>query len=487
MNDVRRHHRSGSARSPPELSRQTPGLSAKLRGAITVALLLLLVLRAHAAANADIAAVVSREGAVLVTVTATTRRAVFPDEGDDDVPPVGGASAHGGGEPSLLPLHERPNRSVASGFVISADGYILTSAHAVSGSDELSVHLADGRELEGKLVGADARTDVALLKVTATGLPAATIGDSRKLVVGEWVAALGAPFGLEASVTAGIVSARRYFSAGGGVAFIQTDVVTNPGSSGGPLFNLRGEVVGMNSMIYSSSGGYMGVSFALPIETAMDVARQLRASGRIVRGQLGIPVQEVSLGIAQAFGRMRGGGAIVTRVDAGSAAGRSGLEMGDILLGIGGPTELSYAELQRLIAATPPGTVLELEVWRANRVRRVRFEVQAAIDTAASGEPADPVAAPGDVLGLVLEDLPAARARASAEGGVVVRESRGQALRGGITEDDIILRLNESATPRLADYRAALSRLPEGAPVALLIVRDGARAYFPLGPVFRAP
>jgi serine protease Do len=253
---------------------------------------------------------------------------------------------------------QSPTRNQASGIIISADGYILTSAHVVTNIEAASVVLADSREFKGRVIGLDVRSDVALIKIDATGLTAARIGDPRRLAIGDWVAAIGATFGFEATVTAGIVSARRFFPGGLGVSFIQTDVATNPGSSGGPLFNLEGDVVGMSSMVYTSSGGYMGVSFALPIDVAMDVADRLRTEGRVVRGQLGARVQAVTLGLARAFGRTDAAGALVTRVDRGSAAERAGLRAGDIVLTAGDRKEMSYAELQKAVAATAPGTRL---------------------------------------------------------------------------------------------------------------------------------
>ncbi len=438
---------------------------------------------AASGAMPNFASYVSREEAVVVSIRAVAPWQPFfgDDDGEDDLPSNGMISPVRA-RVDRVAFDQAPTRSQASGIVISADGYILTSAHAVTDIEVASVVLADGREFSGRVVGLDTRSDVALMKIEATGLTVARIGDPARLVVGDWVAAIGAPFGFDATITAGIVSARRYFPGGLGVSFIQSDVATNPGSSGGPLFNLDGEVVGMSSTVYTSSGGYMGVSFALPIDVAMDVAHRLRTQGRVVRGQLGARVQAVTLGLARAFGRTDTAGALVTRVDRDSAAERAGLRAGDIVLGVGDRMEISYAELQKAVAATAPGTRLPLAVWRAGALHRAMIDI-AALD---SGSPPVPqeVPARGDRLGLVVAESPA-RVESLLPGGsrLEVRESHGAALRAGIGTGDVVLAVNDVPTNRLGSYQAALARIAPDAYVALLVMRQGRLQYFALGPL----
>ena len=316
----------------------------------TAALLFQAVLAAGLGAVAtapDIASYVSREEAVVVSIKTVAQWSPFEGEYDDDDPLLSDGTATPVREAPRRPVFDQaPTRNQASGIVISADGYILTNAHVVTNIEGASVVLADGREFEGRVVGLDLRSDVALLKIETTGLIAARVGDPARLSVGDWVVAIGAPFGFEATVTAGIVSARRFFPGGLGVSYIQTDVATNPGSSGGALFNLEGDVVGMNSMVYTSSGGYMGVSFALPIDVAIDIADRLRTHGRVVRGQLGARVQQVTFALARAFGRSDAAGALVTRIDRGSAAEQAGLKTGDIIVSVGERRAMSFGELQ---------------------------------------------------------------------------------------------------------------------------------------------
>ncbi|HSC62524.1 MAG TPA: trypsin-like peptidase domain-containing protein, partial [Caldimonas sp.] len=296
--------------------RRRRGAIVALRGvavAIAVAVVGDIAIAAGSALPAppDFVSYVSREEAVVVSIRTVAPWVPVTGDGDIDDPLLSeGAAAPVREAPRKPAFDQAPTRNQASGIVISADGHILTSAHVVTDIEGATVVLADGREFNARVIGLDILSDVALLKIDATGLTAARIGDPSRLAVGDWVAAIGAPFGFDATVTAGIVSARRFFPGGLGVSFIQTDVATNPGSSGGPLFNLHGEVVGMSAMVYTSSGGFMGVSFALPIDVAMDVAQRLRTQGRVVRGQLGARIQEVTLGLARAFGRNDGAGAL---------------------------------------------------------------------------------------------------------------------------------------------------------------------------------
>ena len=446
----------------------------------TLLLACMLPLRATAAPGGapppDFSAYVSREESIVVsiaTVTLARRAADIEDEpsADDALVPIA---------PSGIGtvLERRPVRGLASGIIVSSDGQIVTSAHAVAGARELTVRLADGREYVGRVLGSDDLSDVALVKIEAEGLPQASLGNPNDVAVGDWVSAVGSPFGLDASVTAGIVSAKRLLPGTGGISFIQTDVAVNPGSSGSPLFNLRGQVIGMNSMVYTTSGGYQGVSFALPIDVVMRIAEQLRASGQVVRGQLGLSVQEVTPGLAQAFGLDRVIGALVVRVAAGSKADIAGVHVGDIVLGVGDEPEMRYAEIQRRVEEHAPGTAIGLTVWRERKLRAVAIEVTATT-TPSAGAVSIPVA--GDRLGIVLSQTHESGDPWRMENGVEVRESHGMALRAGIAPGDRILSVNERPVRGIADYRAALERLQANGYVALLIWRDGTVRFFALG------
>jgi serine protease Do len=435
-----------------------------------------------APAMPDFASHVSREEAVVVSIKTVAPWSPFTGEDDSEDPLLFDGSAKPVREPARKHAFDQsPTRNQASGIVISADGYIVTSAHVVTGITAASVVLADGREFKGRVVGLDLPSDVALMKIDASGLAAARIGDPGRLAVGDWVAAIGAPFGFDASVTAGIVSARRLLPGALGVSFIQTDVATNPGSSGGPLFNLEGDVVGMNSMVYTSSGGYMGVSFALPIDVAMDVASHLRSQGRVVRGHLGARVQEMTVGLARAFGRSDATGALVTRVVPRSPAERAGLRTGDIVLAAGDSEAMSYPELQQAVAATPPGTRLRLTVWRGGAPRTIAVTVEAF----KSGAPPVPEEEPirGDRLGLVVVESPTGSDPLFGKAPrLEVREAHGAALRAGIGAGDVIVALNDVPLVRLALYQAELAQIRADAYVAVLIMRQGRFQYFALAP-----
>jgi serine protease Do len=303
-------------------------------------------------------------------------------------------------------------RSLGSGFVITADGYLLTNAHVVEGAEEINVRLTDKREFKAKVIGSDKRTDVALIKIEATGLPVVRFGDPVKLKVGEWVVAIGSPFGFENSVTAGIVSAKgRSLPQENFVPFIQTDVAINPGNSGGPLFNMRGEVVGINSQIYSRTGGFMGLSFAIPIDVALDVQRQLRDKGRVSRGRIGVVIQEVTRDIATSFGLDRPRGALVNSVEKGSPADKAGFEATDIITRFDGKLVESSSDLPRIVGATRPGTQVQAEVWRKGATKNLSITVGelkedplAAREAPRGPKPAEQAA---NRLGLVVSELSA--------------------------------------------------------------------------------
>src|SRR5438132_10961166 len=299
------------------------------------------------------------------------------------------------------PAPRSESRSLGSGFVISQDGYVLTNAHVVEGADEITVKFTDKRELKAKLIGADKRTDIALLKIETTApLPAVRFGDPAKLKVGEWVVAIGSPFGFENTVTAGIVSAKgRSLPQENFVPFIQTDVAINPGNSGGPLFNMRGEVVGINSQIYSRTGGFMGLSFAIPADVALDVQKQLKDKGRVARGRIGVVIQEVTRDLATSFGLERPRGALVNSVEKGSPADKAGIEASDIIIGFDGKPVENSSDLPRRVGSTRPGSQAAVEVWRKGAARKLSITVGelqeeriAARDTPRSQKPPETLA-----------------------------------------------------------------------------------------------
>ncbi len=360
-------------------------------------------------------------------------------------------------------------RSLGSGFVIDKSGYIVTNAHLVAEGGEIRVRLADRREFEARLVGHDATSDIALLKIEASDLPVLRIGDPAKLRPGEWVAAIGSPFGLERSVTAGIVSAvRRTLPEESFVPFIQTDVAVNPGNSGGPLFNLRGEVVGVNSLIYSETGGYMGLSFAIPIDVAMEVVAQLRAHGKVTRGRIGVRLQEVSADLARALKLPRAAGALVVEVFKGGPAERAALRPGDVVVRFAGTPVESDADLVRLTARAQPGTAVEVELLRFGAPLAVRMR----IDEARIAAPMPAATPDKELLGLQL---------APRKGdGLLVERARDAGQRAGLLRGDVILSVNGRDVSGLQDFHGELASAGKGATVALLVQRGGARQFLPL-------
>lgn len=383
---------------------------------------------------------------------------------------------------------EFENKSLGSGFVISQDGYILTNAHVVDGADEVIVKLNDKRELKAKVIGSDRRTDVALIKIEATGLPAVRLGDPNKLRVGEWVVAIGSPFGFESSVTAGIVSAKgRSLPQENYVPFIQTDVAINPGNSGGPLFNLAGEVVGVNSQIYSQSGGYQGVSFSIPIDVAAKVARQLRDSGAVTRGWLGVVVQEVDRDLAQQFGMDKAEGALVARVLPESPAARAGLREGDVILRYNGEPLPSSSSLPHMVGITDPGEVATLDVVRAGKELKIKIDVgtlRAEATAQPEGEPAEArPETPDTALGMAVRPL-TVEERNSAQvvsGGLMVTEVRdGPAARAGVRTGDILVQLAGQEVDTLARFAEVVDRLTPGQTVPVLVQRRSAPLFLAL-------
>ncbi|PPD12810.1 DegQ family serine endoprotease [Methylophilus sp.] len=376
------------------------------------------------------------------------------------------------------------SQSLGSGFIISADGYILTNAHVVNEADEVLVKLYDKREFKAKIIGADKRTDVALIKIEATGLPKVTIGDPNALKVGEWVAAIGSPFGLENTMTAGIVSAKgRALPQENYVPFIQTDVAINPGNSGGPLFNLRGEVVGVNSQIYSKSGGSMGLSFSIPIDVAIDISNQLKANGRIARGWLGIGIQEVTKELAESFGLKQTNGALIAGVEKNSPADKGGLEAGDIILKFDGKPITTSSDLPRVVAATKPGKVVPVEVVRKGANKTLQLGVgempnEQGEAPAVSKEPVKPEA---NKVGLTLRELtPQQKKKLNGKNGLLVIESSGAAAQAGIRRGDVILGLNNNESQSVDLFNKQINAVPSGKTIAVLVQRGENTLYVPI-------
>ncbi len=381
---------------------------------------------------------------------------------------------------------EFENKSLGSGFIISGDGYILTNAHVVDGADEVTVRLTDKREFKARIVGADKRTDVALIKIEAAGLPVVRLGDPAQLKPGEWVVAIGSPFGFDNSVTAGIVSAKgRSLPQENYVPFIQTDVAINPGNSGGPLFNLRGEVVGINSQIYSRSGGYMGVSFAIPIDVAMEIQQQLRSTGKVSRGRLGVVIQEVSKELAESLGLSRAMGAVVNSVEKGGPAEKAGLEAGDVILKFDGKAINASADLPRLVGATKPGTRSTLQVWRKGALRDIPVtigemveEKQARLQQRGSR----PTEQAANRLGLVVSELtPEQKRELKMNSGLLIDEVRGSGARADLRQGDIVIAvIAKGATTEVRtvdQFNKLLAQFDKGSNVTLLIRRGDMQTF----------
>ena len=423
----------------------------------------------------DFAAIVRANGPAVVNI-AVTGRAQAQDADESD-PLADFLRRFGPQFPQIprMPPGPRVQRGQGSGFIVAADGVILTNAHVVDGANEVTVKLTDRREFRAKVVGADKRSDVAVLKIDASGLPTVKLGDPGAVSVGEWVLAIGSPFGFENTATGGIISAKAR-ALEGYVPFIQTDVAVNPGNSGGPLFNLKGEVIGINSQIYSSSGGYQGLSFAIPIDVAAKVRDQLVARGKVTRGRLGVGIQEVNQGLADSFGLARPQGALVSSVEKGGPAEKAGLAPGDIILKADGRAIDRSTDLPVLVADMKPGSRMRLEVLRGGTNKTLEVVV---------GELAEPrlAAATGDAtqgrLGLAVRPLEPAEGRAvGVKGGLVVDSVNGAAARAGIQPGDVILALNGKPVTSVDELREASAKA--GRRVALLIQRDNAKLFVPL-------
>lgn len=377
------------------------------------------------------------------------------------------------------PQEEERPRGVGSGFILTADGYVMTNAHVIEDASEILVTLTDKREFKAKLIGADKRSDVAVVKIEATGLPVVKVGDISKLRVGEWVMAIGSPFGLENTVTAGIVSAKQR-DTGDLVPLIQTDVAINPGNSGGPLINLRGEVVGINSQIYSRSGGYMGISFSIPIDEAIRVSDQLRTTGRVSRGLIGVTIGSVSKDVAESLGLGKARGAVVSSVVPGSAADKAGVREGDIITKYGDKVIETPSDLSRSVASTKPGVKSTLTVFRNGSSRELSITVaegdpEAKPSSKRQSEREEPQAKPsstaGKSIGLVVSDLTDAQKKELKARGVRIDAATDAAARAGLREGDVILSVGNIEVTSVKEFESALAKADKSKPLSVLFRR----------------
>ena len=457
-----------------------------------IALVLLFCATAAPAQLPDFTDLVDKQGPAVVNVSTTStgragRGGRLPNVPEDDpfyeffrrfAPQIPGQP------------REFESQSLGSGFIITPDGYMLTNAHVVEAAEEITIKLTDKREFKAKVIGADKKTDIALLKIDATGLPAVRIGDPNRLKVGEWVVAIGSPFGFESTVTAGIVSAKgRSLPAENFVPFIQTDVAVNPGNSGGPLFNMRGEVVGINSQIYSRTGGFMGLSFAIPIDVAMDIQQQLRTSGKVTRGRIGVGIQPVTKEMAESFGLPKAAGALVNQVEPGSPAEKAGIQVSDVVTRFDGKPVSSADDLVRMVGNMKPGMKAQVQVWRAKASRDLVVTIGEMPDERAAARPQRrgapdkpaPDIATLNKLGMTLTDLrPEQMKELKVSGGVLVEDANGTAARAGIRRGDVIMAINNQNVKSVEHFAQLIGQFEKGRSVALLVRRTGGSIYVPL-------
>lgn len=428
---------------------------------------------AHADGLPDFTGLVEKQGPAVVNISTTQtihNNQVFPNipEGDPFfelfrrfAPPM---------------PHEQSSHSLGSGFIISADGYIMTNAHVIDHADKITVRLTDKREFAAQVIGADRRTDVALLKIKAGNLPKVAIGNPDRLKVGEWVIAIGSPFGFDNSVTAGIVSAKgRSLPQENFVPFIQTDVAINPGNSGGPLFNMNGEVVGVNSQIYTRSGGSMGLSFAIPIDVASEVVDQLRSGGTVTRGRIGVTIQALTRELAESFGMSQSSGALVSNVEKDGPAGQAGLQVSDVILKFDGKPVIDSADLPRMVAATKPGSKVAVEVWRKGASRQLTVQVGKMPQDGKMLAQSNSSSGAGKLitrLGMLLSEA------GEGQGGLLVEEVKGQAaLAAGLQPGDVLLAIGNLPLRSLAQLEEIIKRVPAGRNIALLVRRGETASY----------
>ena len=446
--------------------------------------------------------ITAQHGPAVVNITVTGSRKMSMNGDDDDdtpsaargeqqVPPemqdflrrfgfppgaFGGAPGqrgHGGG------MRETPIRGAGSGFIVSPEGLILTNAHVVRDADDVTVKLTDRREFKAKVLGRDDKTDVAVIKIDAKNLPVAPLGASKALNVGEWVLAIGSPFGFENSVTAGVVSAKgRSLPDEGMVPFIQTDVAVNPGNSGGPLFNSRGEVVGINSQIYSRTGGYQGVSFAIPIELALHVKDEIVANGKVEHAKLGVAVQEVNQAFADSFKLAKPEGALVSQVEKGGAADKAGLKPGDVITQVDGKPIVASGDLPAMIGMAKPGQKVLIDVWRDGKPEQMTAQLGSLSDKGTKVADAGDTGK-GGKLGLSLRPLqPGEKGEAKVDGGLVVEQASGAAARAGVQPGDVIVSVNGQPVKDVEQVRNIVAKADKS--VALLVQRGGERIFVPV-------
>jgi serine protease Do len=451
-------------------------------------------LPARAQALPEFADLAERVGPAVVNIRTTERRAARSSGGpeiDEDMLeffkrfglPIPNQPSPRGQRPA--PDGEPQQRGVGSGFILSADGYVMTNAHVVEGADEVFVTLTDKRELKARIIGADRRSDVALVKIDASGLPSVRIGDVGRLRVGEWVIAIGSPFGLENTVTAGIVSAKSR-DTGEFLPLIQTDVAINPGNSGGPLINMRGEVVGINSQIYSRSGGYMGISFAIPIDEATRVADQLKSTGRVSRGRIGVSIDQVTKDVAESIGLGKPTGALVRSVESGGPAEKAGIEAGDIITRFDGRVVEKSGDLPRIVGGVKPGSKSTVQVFRRGAYKDLSVVV-AEIEPDKVKRTAEAETKPQatvSTLGIGVSDLNEAQKRElKLKHGVRVEVADGAAARAGLREGDVILSLDNTEITSTKQFEAVVSKLDKSRAVTALVRRGDTVNFLIIRPV----
>ena len=450
----------------------------------------------------DFTDLVDKVGPAVVNIRTTTRiasddnslRGLPPGLSDGDMSdflrrffgvPTPNAPRGGNNNPDSGPSIER-NNGVGSGFILSADGYVMTNAHVVDDADSIYVTLTDKREFKAKLIGADSRTDVALLKIVASNLPSVTIGDSSKVRVGEWVVAIGSPFGLDNTVTAGIVSAKSR-ETGDYLPFIQTDVAVNPGNSGGPLINMQGEVIGINSQIYSRTGGFMGISFAIPIDEAMRVANQLKTTGKVVRGRIAVSIGEVTKDVADSLGLPKAQGALVSSVEAGGPGEKAGIQPGDIIEKFNGAPVQIASDLPRMVGDAKPGTQATVTIWRKGQLRDLSVtvgETQSG-STVKAGQlkTPQPKERANNSLGIAVSDIPAEQMKAlKLRNGVQIDAVEGPAARAGLRKGDLVLRVGDIDISSAKQFDDLLAKLDPQKIVAVLVQRGGNTQFVPIRP-----
>jgi serine protease Do len=446
---------------------------------------------AHAEGLPDFTELVEKQSASVVNISTTQApKAGGPNEDAMQdffkhygipVPPGGMPHGNGGGGRGSEDQH-----SLGSGFIISADGYVLTNAHVVQDADEITVSLTDKRKLIAKVIGSDRKTDVALIKIEASGLQPVKMGDAEKLKVGEWVVAIGSPFGFESTVTKGIVSAKgRSLPQDTLVPFIQTDVPINPGNSGGPLFNMKGEVIGINSQIYSRTGGFMGLSFAIPIDVALDVSKQLRETGHVTRGWLGVVIQDVTQDIADSFGLSSPQGALIANVEKGGPGDKGGLLPSDIITQFDGKSIRSREDLPRVVGATKPGRDVPVMVWRKGRSTQLHFAVGEMPAESPNGmRPASRKSgsdSPAAKLGLSLNNLKEDQKKElDIKAGILIEDISGAAAKAGLQAGDVILSINNVDVSSVEEFNRTLAGVADKKAIALLVRRGDSSRFITL-------